>query len=217
MLAPDQSRGCSCPYQIKTSLAMCPTDTPRPWSYLRLQGSARPVKHLAVNLGAPGDRRDAQGRLWFGYPRPRHGRGYQFKLDCEIVPGLGYYGGSPDGHEITGTATPWVFTSGCRGLRKLRVPVRNSKPQPYTVRLHFVEPSTHEGTQRAFDVLLQGRPEQKDVDVAKAAGGRNRALTKTFTGIAAGKDLTIELVPRAGKVTRESAPLLCGVEIRRER
>ena len=45
-----------------------------------------PVQHLALNLGAPGDRRDAHGKLWLGYPRPASRAGIDLPLDLKPQP-----------------------------------------------------------------------------------------------------------------------------------
>ena len=61
--------------------------------------------------------------------------------------------------------------------------------------------------QRVFDVKLQGKTIISHLDVAAAAGGENRALTREFRNIAAKGTLTVELVPVGGK-----PPLICSME-----
>ena len=58
-----------------------------------------PVKHFAINLGAPSDMRDDDGTLWFGYPNPKtvysknHFPHYGVKFDLkeETLPDMGYF------------------------------------------------------------------------------------------------------------------------------
>src|SRR5205807_2544833 len=78
--------------------------------------------------------------------------------------------------------------------------------QPYTVRLHFVEPDGLKPEERVFDVLLQGQTALKDFDIAKEAGGSDRALVKEFT-VPASKEIKLKFVPR------KAQPLLCGLEV----
>jgi len=79
VMVADQTLGCTCPYPIKSSVVLRPVKRHRAWSFVTLEGPHKPVKHLAVNLGAPGDRRDDTGTLWLGYPRPFHPRGFRFQ------------------------------------------------------------------------------------------------------------------------------------------
>ena len=51
---------------MKAYIACCLAMAPA----FRQAGLSTPVQHMALNLGAPGDRRDAHGKLWLGWPRP---------------------------------------------------------------------------------------------------------------------------------------------------
>jgi hypothetical protein len=56
---------------------------------------------------------------------------------------------------------------------------------------------------------LQGQEVLHDFDIAREAGGPNRALVKERKGIRVKKELTVTLTPAsAGK-----EPVLCGVEV----
>ena len=118
-----------------------------------------------------------------------------------------------------------MAASGCQGLRSLKVAVyvkgvekkvtyqqgsrtlektiieptfenELRQTRSFTVRLYFAEPEDVQPGQRVFDVLLQGKTVLRDLDVVKEAGGPNRVLAKTFQGILAGNDLTIQLSPK---------------------
>jgi len=66
---------------------------------------------------------------------------------------------------------------------------------------------------RVFDVKLQDKVVLKDFDVVAAAGGKNRALVKDFSVTIDKRELSIELLPKATSVTRETAPILSAIEI----
>ncbi len=68
--APDYTRTCSCSYQNQTSLALVHMPDIEVWSTAMMNVPAEETRYerLAINLGAPGDRRDAQGRLWMEFP-----------------------------------------------------------------------------------------------------------------------------------------------------
>lgn len=60
---------------------------------------------------------------------------------------------------------------------------------------------------------LQGRTVLQDFDVLEAAGGKNRPVIRGFKGITVSKGLVLELVPKKGKITASSAPIINGIEI----
>ena len=87
LLMPEASAGCTCPFPNRCNLAfepvwppgltdrhsLAPAATPvrtQGFGCYSASGPATPVRRLAVALGAPGDRNDAAGQLWLGYPRP---------------------------------------------------------------------------------------------------------------------------------------------------
>ncbi len=70
--APDYTRTCSCAYQNQTSLAMVHMPelefwTISPVTAVKSTEESR-VKHVGINFGAPGDRRDEEGLLWLEHP-----------------------------------------------------------------------------------------------------------------------------------------------------
>ncbi len=213
VLAPDGSSGCTCSYPLQASIALAPVQRRENWSVFSSAGALRPVKHLAISLGAPGDRRDASGRLWFGYPRPPARRALRFAAKAEFAPGGGYVHRNADLVAIAGTDKPWVFASGARGLRKLTIPLidKGQGTAAFTVRLCF---AVLDGAPGAVDVKVQGKPAFGRLDVIKEAGGLRRALVKELKGVAIVSTLTIEFEPF--DTVADRAPLLCGVEIVRE-
>ena len=90
----------------------------------------------------------------------------------------------------------------------------------YTVRLHFAETGAVKAGQRVFDVQVQDKPALKDFDIAAEAGGSNRAVVRSFEGVAPDNaariniDLLSALDPAA--LTGENAPILNAVEIAAE-
>ncbi len=217
LLAPDQTRGCTCPYPIKATVVLRPTKRQRTWSFVTLEGPAIPVRRFAINLGAPGDRRDRNGTLWFGYPRPFHPRGFRFSLDADYLPGQGFFAGAADGGEIAGTF-PWIGSSGCAGLRKLviRLDEKGFAPGTFDLDLYFSDPEAREG-ERVFDVAVEVQTRITDLDIVRLAGGTDRELVRQVRGVKAADTLTIELIarpaPDASKPLR--APLLNGLLVRR--
>jgi len=136
LISSEGSLGCSCSYNFECSLALVPTRTRKneDWGvfsdHTDVLGS--PLRHAALNLGAPGDRRDDEGVLWLGMPRPGFGmevgstgRGGGHERTSLGVPfhvlrggAFGPYRFDADRVAITGTERPWIYASGYRGLRR---------------------------------------------------------------------------------------------------
>lgn len=53
----------------------------------------------------------------------------------------------------------------------------------YTVRLHFAETKFASAGQRVFNVDINGQKVLNDFDIVEAAGGKDKAVVKEFTGI----------------------------------
>lgn len=217
-LIPEASAGCVCAYPIQTTVALAPIQTNENWSVFDTPGATTPVRHMAINLGAPGDRRDPKGTLWFAYPRPRARFGVRFKLETEIMPGGGYFRHNADAVTIQQTDTPWVFSSGCVGLVRCALPLigKDQPPGVYTIRLSFADLTSDPAAERVFDVKLQGKSVLSGFSVTKEAGGPNKAIVKELRGVKVEDALTIELIPAATSSTIGQAPVLSGIEVVRQ-
>jgi len=223
-LMPEASAGCVCLFPIICSVALEPRPDYERWAIYGTGGSNTPVRHLALNLGAAGDRRDPAGILWFGYPRPslpgdRAAMGISFPLKTEFIESGGYDRRSTEATPVAGTDTPWVYTSCARGLKRCVVPLLSDgdKPAQYTVRLYFTDFDNAEAGKRTFDVKLQGKVVLENVDIAGQAGAAGKAVVREVAGVAVTRDLDIQLVRKDEKASSVSTmPLLCGVELVRE-
>jgi len=104
---------------------------------------------------------------------------------------------------------------------ELFVPLRKDSNQgqekrSFKVTLHFAECDDAQPGERVFDVKLQGQTVLRDFDIARESGGKDRALTKSFTGISVADDLIVELAPKASKRMARSVPIISGLQIRDE-
>jgi hypothetical protein len=212
LAAPDYTRTCTCAYQNQTSLALVPMPEAETWTFFTTPKVQGTVRHLGINLGAPGDRRAEDGLLWLNHPnvggpapavaiRTTPEQPEWFRRHSSV---------------ITGPGLPWVAASGAKGLTSLTVTlVREPDPERvYTVRLHFAEPDAVQTGQRVFEVALQGQTVLRAFDVAREAGGPNRALVKEFKGVRVRKDLTVTLAPTVGASVKQT--VLCGIEVQAE-
>ncbi|MHC4656768.1 MAG: outer membrane protein assembly factor BamB family protein, partial [Planctomycetota bacterium] len=220
-LAPEASAGCLCLFPIMCTVALEPRPDNQRWGIYSADGANTPVRRLAVNLGAPGDRRDADGELWLGYPRPalpgdRAAMGFSLKLQTEFFDGGEYIRRNSVTEPVAGTENPWVFTSCGHGLKRCVLPLlgKEDKPAKYTVRLYFAELENEQAKKRIFDIKLQGKTVVGGFDVAKEAGGSHRAVVREFGGVRVKNNLEIELVPKGkNPSSMNEVPILCGVEV----
>ncbi len=72
LLISEESGFCSCNWPLRTSMALAPAAerSHEDWAIFHDRAADTRVRQAFINLGAPGDRRDAAGRLWLGFPRP---------------------------------------------------------------------------------------------------------------------------------------------------
>jgi Malectin domain len=106
-----------------------------------------------------------------------------------------------------------VAASGVKGIHAvvLTLNKERGKDRVYTVRLHFAEPDRVAPGERVFHVALQRREVLRDFDIARSAGGANKAVVREFHGVRAGNELTVTLTPAASAQVR--VPILCGIEV----
>ncbi|MCX5661051.1 MAG: PQQ-binding-like beta-propeller repeat protein [Planctomycetota bacterium] len=67
----EEAGHCECPYPIRTTLVMAPAEhrLNEDWAFFFARPADTYLRQAAINLGAPGDRRDNEGTLWLGFPR----------------------------------------------------------------------------------------------------------------------------------------------------
>ncbi|MCA9113161.1 MAG: PQQ-binding-like beta-propeller repeat protein, partial [Planctomycetaceae bacterium] len=151
--APDYTRTCVCAYQLQTSLAFVHMEDADMWTFNPEQAVSTPLKSVGLNLGAPGDRRDADGVMWFEYPATG--------------------GPSPDLHVGTKPESPewflqnsllsqdqqigWITSSGTTDLTELEWDLEDLvEPGTYTVRLIFAVHSDPPAEAKSITFSLKG-------------------------------------------------------------
>lgn len=194
VMIPEASAGCVCQFSIAATVVMEPKVENKSWGIFSAVGPTTPVKRMGINFGAPGDRKDPDSREWFGYPRPStRGRlEFVFDIEPELKSGGGWYSRNAEALEIKGTDTPWLYTSGARGLSKFELPLlgKDDAAAKYTVKLHFAMLGNERpGT---FDLRLQGQEVAKGVDINSAAG-KQQAFVQEFADVAVTDKLLVEI------------------------
>ena len=211
VVIPEASAGCVCLFSITSTVVLEPREDRDPaWGIYSAAGPMTPVKRMALNLGAPGDRRDQFRNLWLSYPRPASRGRMEFVFDIKpkLASGGGYYAENADSAKVKAD-TPWVLSSGARGLSKCEIPLlgKNDAEAKYNIRLHFAELDSAKPGERVFDVKLQGNVEASGLDVAKEAGDKT-GLVREFKDISVTDNLVVELVSKSKKPA-----IISGIEI----
>jgi len=207
--APDYTRTCQCSYQNQTSLALINMPWMTYWTNSHYSWSGKRIRKLGMNLNAPGDRTSDRNILWLEYPTDDgESHGIPVKLDtvdyCEI---------RKDPISITSENTPWISASAIEGIRSMEITLSEEltdEDVSYSLNLYFSEPEMAEKGKRIFDVLIQGRRVLENFDITGETGKGNKELVKSFSGIMAGRTLTIEMIPKHGNT------ILCGIELLQE-
>ncbi len=201
VMIPEASAGCVCLFSIASTIVMEPREPRRHWAIHSAVGAQTPVQSLALNLGAPGDRKDADGKLWLSYPRRAAYKQTALDLDLDLqetfLPEGRYAGVQEASTAVADTERDWLYTSWAEGLRRIEIPLLGADDSPanYRVRLHFaaIDPASTDAV--TFDVRVQGEPALTDVvlDPAKPA-----AVIRELSGIRVENNLVLELEPKQG-------------------
>ena len=142
LLYSESASDCLCSYSFATSLALAPAPARRNEDWALFDD-----KHLtpgllrrsAVNFGAPGDRREQDGRLWLGFPRPALALAKRtaMPLPCgiEFAKGFGPCRINTDRQPIANTDRPWIYGSGVKGITRLQMDLVHHLPTKVLVSL----------------------------------------------------------------------------------
>ena len=219
VMIPEASAGCVCLFSIASTIVFEPRDDRMSWGVYSANGAATPVQHMALNLGAPGDRRDAHGKLWLGYPRPSSRAGIDLPLDLKhaFAKDGEFYDFNAESYQTAKTDLGWVHASGARGLVHAELPLI-SAGQPaasYTVRLYFSALEGDRPGQRVFDVKLQDKTLLKSFDLVAKCGGVKTAHVEEFKNVTVSDRLLIELVPVVDNPSDKQQPVINGIEVLR--
>lgn len=212
-LAPEGSAGCSCGYPIRSTVAMAPAPPETEhWTHYVKGIAVTPVVHLALNFGAPGDRRDASGRLWFGWPRPRSRLGLTLPVKVDLAEGGEYFDRGRSWVSAAAGQRQWIYRCGSRGLARCEVRLTDDEGvrHRYTVRLHLARtPGTARG-EPIGRMALEGRFVEPAVDLARAVSGPGQSAVREYRDMAAGTVLTLEVSGQAADTA------IAGMEILRQ-
>ena len=217
VLIPEASAGCVCQFSIASTIVMEPREARRPWTIYSAVGAQTPVRHLALNLGAPGDRKDERGRIWLSAPRYRAYQETALDVKLNLNPVFEDEGGFSNTDEaaldLSGTDVPWLYTSCGSGLTQLTLPLlgENDSPAPYTVRLHFADYQSGGAEEdTVLRITLNGRPLEGNVLLPRRDGNRVQPVIRELQHLDVTDALTIQLEAVRG------TPVLNAVEAIRE-
>jgi outer membrane protein assembly factor BamB len=219
MIKPPHAIGCKCDVSMPFTFALAPVPTPLALPQVFAQpGSPLPVKHLYLDFGATGDRRDNEGRLWLAPTRGKDAGKLLLSYQVEIksIDGAGHCRRSAVYTPIENTDTDFVFASAARGLDTATIPIAEEDKGggTFNVRLGFSALPGDQPGQRVFDVKLNGKTVLKDFDIIKESGKADRALWKEFT-MPLKKELTLNMVAKTGSSDLKQMPLINALQILR--
>ncbi len=183
--APDYTRTCLCAYQLQTSLAFVHMEDADSWTFNPDRSVETPLQSVGLNLGAPGDRRDADGVMWFEYPTTG---GPSPDLDVKTKPK------SPDWFVQHSFLSPdeqtgWITSSGATDLTELEWDVEDLvEPGTYTVRLIF---AASDSSASEVAVTVEGESEMPTLAVEIDGS----SVTQDITGVEIEDELTVTLSP----------------------
>lgn len=124
--APDYTRTCSCSYQNQTSLALVHMPDVDVWTVEPTAAVVQPgesLQQLALNFGAPGDRRQPDGQLWLEYPAVA---GDSAPVDIKVNADARFF--QYHSTQFGELPLPWVLASGVDGLTELEIGLQAASP-----------------------------------------------------------------------------------------
>lgn len=207
--SPNFAHGCVCGYPLFTSLALVHRPDAELWTYSAIAMSEvkTPIKQLAINFGAPGDRQAENGVLWLGHPsQPDATPRVEIKVEGDT---LRYF--RDHSTLVDEELNSWVAASGVEGATAITIALNNTAPRTYSLKLVFREPDEQVGpSDRIFSVRVQGAERISDLDVLQESGSPTIGVWKEIGDVRATDQLRVELAPRQG------LPVLCGLELTSE-
>ena len=206
---PDYTRGCTCSYQNRATLALIHQPDIDIWTFNKSKWKGQPVQRLGINLGAPGDRISETKTLWIEYPAIG---GPSQEIPIKILPKETKWF-NQNSFFTQGKELSWVAASGAKGLESIIIPTGGvaNKEVLYTIRLIFSEPDEIKLNERLIDIYIQKNIVVEGLDIFKEATGKNKVLIKEFKNIKLNQELNIELKANTKATNKET--ILCGVEM----
>lgn len=194
--APDYTRTCVCAYQNQCSLALIHMPDVEQWTFSNLNQAP---KEFAVNLGAPGDRRDPDGVMWYDQPSVGgNSPDLPIKISGDAVRAVRHHSSQAASADA---AFDWVASSGVVGIESFEQTLAAVSPRSYTVRLVFTELEDLAPGERVFDVSIQGKKVLEGFDVSAETGGSLRGIVKTFTGVTSDSAIQVRFHNVRGEAT----------------
>ena len=211
VMIPEASAGCVCQFSIAATVVLEPKRQSRSWSIFSAVGNSTPVKHLRINLGAPGDHMAEDQNGWFGYPRPStRGRlEYTFELQPEFADGGGWYSRNQLQTEFSACEEPWLYASGARGLSHFEAELQDDDADQtdYTVRLHFSEVDAEDLEQLKVSFSGNLLPAKISTNATNRVNGNPISMASYLVPV--GNKLSVDL----DYSKMSGLPQLCGIEI----
>ncbi len=220
VVMPEASAGCTCLFSIASTIVMEPRKPRRPWTLFSQTGPTTPVQHMALNFGAPGDRRDPSGRLWIAWPRPSDkprnkstdntGLALAIDLKANFLKDGGFFSSDGDATISDSPASQWVTTSGARGLAKCSIPLlgEDDDPATYQVRLHLAPDIRDSNINATYELQVQDQL----VPVPSGDAAAETSVVEV-TGVGVSRYLDVAIIAKTGS---GAMPVLCGIEVTRE-
>jgi hypothetical protein len=214
VMIPEASAGCVCQFSIASTVVLEPKSESKSWGIFSAVGDPTPVKRIGINLGAPGDRKDAARQEWLGYPRPKTVERLEFVFDLQprFSEAGGWYSRNADSINTGSKDLDWIVASGVKGLEYCSIPLLGNEDEPatYSVKLLFSEMGLEEVS--ALPIKLNGQLlDGSSSKVDTSGGGIVSVVSRTFSTVSVKQNLTIEIQSAANAL-----PTLAAIEIVRE-
>jgi len=216
VMIPEASAGCACLFSLTSTVVFEPKADHRVWGVYAAEGPTMPVKHLAMNLGGPGDRRDDDGLLWLSFPRPSSRPGLDLPLNVELEywPGGRIVQRNADSTGYACPGVPWVFASGAQGVKRCTVPLAETGAAATSYKLNLwllcADDSVTSTEFRDFQIQVQGESRPHGSRRMTQASMGLRAAVIEYPDVPVTTNLVVELIPK-GNANDVNTVTICGL------
>ena len=210
--APDYTRTCSCAYQNQTSLALVHMPEVELWSvddFAVGESLKQPIRHLGINFGAPGDRRDNNGNLWLEYPvvaGDSPNLEIQWNSEASLI--------QRHASSLDNNVYRWIYASGLKGVTNLDITLADNdndslKAEDARYRVSVFLASSSSDSPCEVELTLQGQKRRQHVGTVDP-NGRAAYQRVEFSRVSLTEELSLAVLARSGE------PIIAGIEFKRE-
>ncbi|MCH1497152.1 MAG: hypothetical protein L7U72_18160, partial [Rubripirellula sp.] len=198
-------------YQNLTSLALVHMPEVDLWSvddFAVGESLDQPIRHLGINFGAPGDRRDDNGNLWLEYPIVA---GDSPKIEIDWNPEVTLTQSHPS--SIEKNDYRWIYASGLQGVTSLQIRLADhgdDSSKEENIRYRLTVFLAYLAADGSCDVELSVQGKTKHQHLGGPSSDESLYQRVEFSGVKLMERISLQVH------SQSENPVIAGIEFQRE-